>query len=177
MSVSPMPTPSTCPPSDEESVMSRTHRRSTAALLSAALLTGCGLAGPDTYGLDERQISTEIGDEFTLSVPLDVAMGEHWYVTAPEPDESVVRSVGEEEEWGGSGADEGGGNGTHSFRFETVGEGTTKIRLIQCPYTGCTGVGDMGGPVVPSPVPEGSPTPAPENRPKIHTYTVTVRQP
>ncbi|THA27107.1 hypothetical protein E4198_22805 [Streptomyces sp. RKND-216] len=152
-----------------------TGRGSATCILLVFALAGCSLFGSDTHGLDDRRIRTEVGEEFTLSVPLDVAMGEHWYVTVPRPDDAVVRDVADEEDWGGSGVGEGGAKGTHSFRFKAVGEGTTKIRLIQCPYTACTGGGDSGGPVVPSPVPSGSPTPDAEDRAKIHTYTVTVK--
>ncbi|WP_328877782.1 hypothetical protein [Streptomyces sp. NBC_00299] len=63
------------------------------------------------------------------------------------------------------------------FDFKAVGPGTTKIRLIQCPHGACADGGDAGGPVTPSPVPSGSPTPAEKYRATIHTYTVTVSKP
>lgn len=149
--------------------------RLTLSVLLTAGLTGCGLAGPSEYELDEKKVEVEVGEEFTLTVPVDIAMGEWWFLTSPKPDRSVVRSTGFREDAEDSGDLVGAGAGTKFFDFEAVGAGTTEINLIQCPYTGCTGGGDMGGPVVPSPVPSGSPTPRAEDRAKIHTYTVTVK--
>ncbi|MDT0381892.1 protease inhibitor I42 family protein [Streptomyces sp. DSM 42041] len=151
------------------------RHRAAWALLPVAVLSGCGLGGPDEYELGESSVQAEVGEEFVLSAPVSLAMGENWYITSPDPDSGVVRSTGTDEERGDDSGPQGASEGTYHFRFEAVGKGTTKIRLIQCPYTACTGGGDMGGPVVPSPVPSGSPTPDAEDRAKIHTYTVTVK--
>ncbi|NLU69172.1 protease inhibitor I42 family protein [Streptomyces sp. HNM0574] len=143
----------------------------------AAALSGCGLSGPEEYALGEKAVTVDEGEEFTLSVPVDIAMGEHWSTTSPEPDASVVRGTGDEEDAEDSGEADGAGKGTHRFTFKAVGTGTTKIRLIQCPHRACAGGGTAGGPVTASPVPSGSPSPPADERATVHTYTVTVRQP
>jgi len=140
--------------------------------LLTALLAGC--AGPDTYEQDEKNLQVESGDEFSLSVPVETAMGEDWYLGSPKPEKGVVRSTGDREETEGSDED-GGQSGTHYFDFKAVGPGTTKIRLLECPQSGCAGGGDAGGEVSPSPVPSGSPTPDADERGRYHTYTVTVK--
>jgi inhibitor of cysteine peptidase len=145
----------------------------TAALLTA--LSGCSLAGPDTYELGEKDIHVELDEEFTLTVPVDVPMGEHWYMTVPKPDASVVRPAGQREELEGGGENVGGGSGTNFFDFKAVGRGTTTIRLLQCPNGACSGGGSESGPVTPSPVPSGSPTPQAKYRATVHTYKVTVK--
>lgn len=153
--------------------------RSTLTPLASAVLltvlTGCGLTGPDTYQLDEKSVQTEVGEEFTLSVPLKISMGEHWDLTSPKPDASVVRSTGEDEDWEDGGDEAGSGGATKLFDFKAVGTGTTEIRLIQCPHGACAGGGSAGGAVTPSPVPSGSPTPDADERATVHTYTVTVK--
>lgn len=145
-------------------------------MLLSTLVTGCGLTGPDTYELGEKRVEVEKGEEFTLSVPVETAMGEWWHLTAPEPDSGVVKRLGKDEEIDGDDGDEAGGSsGTDLFTFRAVGTGTTKIRLIQCPNGACSGGGSQGGPVTPSPVPSGSPTPGKKYRATVHTYTVTVK--
>ncbi|RAJ70065.1 chagasin family peptidase inhibitor I42 [Streptomyces sp. Amel2xB2] len=152
-------------------------RLACSALLAGAL-AGCGLTGPDTYELGETNVEVEKGEEFTLSVPVETAQGEWWYLTTPKPDAAVVDRLGKDEEVDGDDDDEvGGSSGTDLFTFKAVGTGTTKIRLIQCPRGACAGGGSKGGPVTPSPVPSGSPTPDADERATVHTYTVTVTQP
>lgn len=147
-------------------------------LLSMTVLSGCGLFGPDTYELDERTVQVEIGETFTLEVPVDVAMGEQWYLTVPKPDVAVVRSSGMREHVEGAGDGlVGGGKGTDYFDFKAVGAGTTAVRLIQCPVSACAGGGSMGGPVMPSPSPTDGTAPHPDRVATVHTYTVTVRKP
>ncbi|NLU71568.1 protease inhibitor I42 family protein [Streptomyces sp. HNM0575] len=143
------------------------------------VLTGCGFTGPDTYELDQKSVEVEKGEEFALSVPVDTAMGEWWYVTSPKPDAAVVDGLGKDEKTDDSDEDDkvGGSSGTDLFKFKAVGPGTTKIRLIECPRGACAGGGSAGGPVTPSPVPSGSPSPDKKYRATIHTYTVTVKQP
>ncbi|MFC5212994.1 protease inhibitor I42 family protein [Streptomyces coerulescens] len=152
-------------------------RRLALPALLMTVLAGCGLTGPDTYELDEKNIEVDVGEKFTLSVSVDTAMGEWWYLTVPEPDPDVVRNADKREKIEADDAAVGSGSGTDSFDFKAVGPGTTKIRLIQCPRGACAGGGDAGGPVTPSPVPSGSPTPQEKYRATIHTYTVTVRKP
>ncbi|WP_338676573.1 protease inhibitor I42 family protein [Streptomyces sp. SCSIO 30461] len=141
------------------------------------VLAGCGLVGPDTYELNEKHIEVDAGEEFTLSVPVAVAMGERWYLTSPEPDPDIVRNKGKRDEIEGDDDDVvGGASGTDFFDFEAVGPGTTEIRLIQCPPQACDGGGDTG-PATPAPIPSGGPTLNAKYRATIHTYTVTVRKP
>lgn len=153
----------------------RGHRMRLLVLLpSTTLLAGCGLFGPDTYDLDHRTVQAEVGERFTLEVHVDVAMGEHWYMTRPEPDGSVVRRAGireEVEDQGGGIA--GGATGTNFFDFEAMGPGSTKIRLIECPNSACTREdGDIA-----VPVPSGDPSSNQSaDQPTVHTYTVTVRK-
>ncbi len=145
------------------------------SVLLGTVLTGCGLIGPDTYEPGERDVQAEVGEEFTLAVPVDIAMGEWWFMTSPKPDRAVVRSTGFREETEDSGDLIGAGKGTKYFDFKAVGEGTTEIRLIQCPHGACVGGGDSGEPAEPEPIPSGSPTPQAKYRAVIHTYTVTVK--
>lgn len=156
--------------------MTSALRRLALPALLMPLLAGCGSTGPDTYELGEKHIQVDTGEEFRLSVPVDTAMGEWWYLTSPEPDPDVVRKTGRQEETKADDDAVGSGSGTDSFGFKAVGPGTTKIRLIQCPPGACAGGGDTGGPVTASPVPSGSPTPQKKYRATVHTFTVTVRK-
>ncbi|WP_171904212.1 protease inhibitor I42 family protein [Streptomyces abyssalis] len=147
-------------------------------LLLMSALTGCGPTGPTTYEVGEKKVEVDRGEEFTLSVPVDTAMGEWWHLTSPKPDAAVVDSIGKDEKLDGDDDDEvGGSSGTDLFQFKAVGKGTTKIRLIECPRGACAGGGGAGGAVTPSPVPSGSPAPDKKYRATVHIYTVTVKQP
>ena len=157
--------------------MTSVPRRLALPVLLMTVLAGCGTTGPDTYELGEKHIQVDAGEEFRLSVPVDTAMGEWWYLTSPQPDRDVVRRTDKREEVEADDGAVGSGSGTDFFGFKAVGPGTTKIRLIQCPRGACAGGGDAGGPVTPSPVPSGSPALPKEERATIHTYTVTVRKP
>ncbi|RSO06802.1 hypothetical protein DMH26_05935, partial [Streptomyces sp. WAC 05379] len=112
--------------------MTSVLRRLALPALLTTMLAGCGLTGPDTYELGETQIQVDEGEEFTLSVPVDTAMGEWWYLTSPEPDTDIVRNTDKREEIDADDDAIGSGSGTDSFDFKAVGTGTTKIRLIQC---------------------------------------------
>ncbi|CAM5587120.1 MULTISPECIES: protease inhibitor I42 family protein [Streptomyces] len=157
--------------------MTGTVRRLVLPALLMTALAGCGAPEPDTYQLGDHRIQVDAGEEFTLSVPVDTAMGEWWYVTSPGPDPDVVRGTGRREETEADDDAVGSGSGTDLFDFEAVGPGTTRISLIQCPRGACAGGGSAGGPVTPSPVPSGSPAPDGKYRATVHVYTVTVRQP
>ncbi|MFJ7017202.1 protease inhibitor I42 family protein [Streptomyces sp. NPDC101117] len=156
--------------------MTSTLRRLALPALLMTMLAGCGDPGPKTYELGENRIRVDPGEEFTLSVPVDTAMGEWWYLTSPDPDPDVVRRTDRREEIQADDDAVGSGSGTDLFDFKAVGPGTTQIRLIQCPRGACAGGGSTGGPVTPSPVPSGSPTPDEKYRATVHTYTVTVRK-
>ncbi|MGW2571250.1 protease inhibitor I42 family protein [Streptomyces sp. NPDC001537] len=157
--------------------MTSALRRLAPAALLMTVLAGCSSTGPDTYELGEKHIEVDAGEEFRLSVPVDTATGEWWYLTSPEPNRDVVRRTDKREDIEADDDAVGSGSGTDLFGFKAVGPGTTEIRLIQCPRGACAGGGDAGGPVTPSPVPSGSPTPQKKYRAAIHTYTVTVRKP
>jgi len=152
------------------------RRRALSVLLLTAL-AGCAAPEPDTYELDENRVQVAVGEEFTLSVPVDTAMGEWWYVTSPDPDPDVGRGTGKREETEADDDAVGSGSGTDLFDFEAVGPGTTRISLIQCPRGACAGGGSAGGPVTPSPVPSGSPAPEGKYRATVHVYTVIVKKP
>ncbi|MCF2537337.1 protease inhibitor I42 family protein [Streptomyces sp. FB2] len=157
--------------------MTRALRRLTLPALLTTVLAGCGAPGSDTYEPGGNRIQVDAGEEFTLSVPVDTAMGEWWYLTSPDPAPDVVRGLGEREQIEADEVVVGSGGGTDLFDFEAVGPGTTEIRLIRCPVGACAGGGSRGGPVAPSPVPSGSPAPDEKYRATVHPYTVTVRKP
>lgn len=130
-------------------------RRAVAALAppvlvlgSVAALAGCGMlggGGPEEYGIGRRTIEAEVGEEFSLSLPMEPSQGEWWYRVDPQPDEKVVRGQGDREEYEGSDL-AGGGDGTQSFDFEAVGPGTTEIKVLHCPVGTCTGKGASAAP-------------------------------
>ncbi|MET9514663.1 protease inhibitor I42 family protein [Streptomyces sp. NPDC002994] len=146
-------------------------------LLSALVLSGCGLFGPPTYAYDERSIEVDAGEEFTLSVPASPSLGENWYVADPRPDRDVARLRGQDEDWEDDGGVDGGGGGTQSFTFRAVEPGTTKIKLLYCKLGTCAA--KFGDPA-PSPSPSESPFPVAsgspgENDREYFIYTLTVR--
>ena len=69
-------------------------RRLALPVLLMTVLAGCGVGGPHTYELGEKDIQVDAGKEFTLSVPVDTATGEWWYLASPQPDRDVVRKTG-----------------------------------------------------------------------------------
>lgn len=154
--------------------MRRAFRPVLSAVLLGAAATGCGLTGPDEYELPDKHIEVEQGEEFVLSVEVETAEGESWYETAPKPDAAVVARLGRDEDAEGEKDDDtvGGSRATGSFTYRAVGKGTTEIRLIACPPGTCAA---EGGAASPSPAPGGGPTPDTEDRPAVHTWTVTVK--
>jgi predicted secreted protein len=153
------------------------HRFATAFALSLSVLVlaGCGLMEPGTYGVDERSIEVEAGEEFTLAVPASPSLGQNWHLAAPLPDRAVVEHVGQREDTEGSDAD-GGADGTQLFDFQAVERGTTQIKLLHCPLGSC---GAKFGDPAPSPSSSASPYPtataAPGRTSEYFIYTVTVR--
>ncbi len=142
------------------------HRLSTALALplTAVMLSGCGLVGPETFGADDRSIEVDAGDTFELTLPANPSMGQDWNIVRPGPDRATVRQEGgrEDDFAGDSGAD-GGGDGTQTFTFQTVDAGTTEIELSYCVLGACPDGDDRTA------------TGSPGNDPAYFTYTVTVR--
>ncbi|MFK0120532.1 protease inhibitor I42 family protein [Streptomyces sp. NPDC090994] len=150
----------------------RTRLAPTAFLLGAVCaLTACGSsAGPQEYGTGQRSIKAEVGDKFTLSFPMQPTQGEWWYRVDPEPDEKIVRSEGDREDYEGSGG-AGGGDGTQFFDFEAIGAGTTEIRILHCPVGTCVGKGATA-----SPKPDADSTNSDQaDKARYYTFEVTVR--
>jgi predicted secreted protein len=135
-------------------------------------LAACGAAtGPEEYGTDRRTIEAEVGEEFTLSLPMQPSQGEWWYRVTPRPDEKVVRSEGDREDYEGSDL-VGGGDGTQYFDFKAVGPGTTEIRVLHCPVGTCVGKGESA-----SPRPGATSTNSDQaGRARYYTFTVSVRR-
>ncbi|MGP4084696.1 protease inhibitor I42 family protein [Streptomyces sp. KR55] len=144
---------------------STTGRAVAAAVALLALTAGCG--GPAEYGIDERSITAEPGDRFTLTVDENPSTGERWYLVTPKPDASVVRSRGDDYHADDDTGSLVGSGGRRVFTFEATGAGRTRIVLLHCPVYACDG--DRA-----SPAPA---TTAPVSRPAAErtTYTVTVK--
>ncbi|MDG4862482.1 protease inhibitor I42 family protein [Streptomyces sp. T-3] len=155
------------------------RHRLAALPLSALLLSGCGMFGPATFEVDDRSIEVDAGDEFRLELPANPAIAEDWYLVSPHPDRAVVERAGEHKETEPSDPGVvGGGDGTQYFDFKAVKAGTTKIKLIHCPYNRCT----SGTPENPDPQPtltEETEAPvatgSPGMDPQYFIFTVTVQ--
>src|SRR5439155_4665815 len=100
------------------SVMTSALRRLALPALLMTVTAGCGSTGPDTYELGDKNIQVDAGKEFRLSVPVDTAMGEWWYLTSPKPEPDVVRRTGKQEEIKADDDAVGSGSGTDSFDFK-----------------------------------------------------------
>jgi hypothetical protein len=142
-----------------------------AVLAVVGITAFLGAFGPPEYGTGDRDIQAEAGEQFVLSFPISATQGEWWYRVGPAPDENVVRSRDESEDYEGSDAVGGGGDGAQRFTFEAVRPGTTRIRVLHCPYGTCTGKGASATPK-PGAVSSISGTPA---KARYYTFTVTVR--
>lgn len=178
--------PSNCPPT--EVILMPTHlpnailRRALTpalttltALTVLTVLTGCGLLGPSTYDTDETAIEADSGEKFTLSVPSNSSLGEHWYVAEPKPAARVLRAAGEDRENPGGDAI-GAGGGRQLFHFKAVGRGSTTIRLIHCPVGSCIDKGEDSATASPPPSPSPGSTVVPRvDPPTYHSYHVTVK--
>lgn len=145
------------------------RRTAGVAVAATVLLAGCasGSDEPTSHPTEDTTITAEVGERFTLAVPENASTREHWYVVAPQPDASVVRTADRRYE----SPDDGrsiGGDGELVFTFEATGRGSTRIVLLHCTFptagaAACGGGGAAGG---------ASPTPTAE--PERVTYTVTV---
>lgn len=151
----------------------RSRRVLAAAVALVALATGCGESkgdSPRSHPTAESKVSVEVGEAFTLAVDENPSTGERWYLDAPEPDASVVRSRGDDYESDAEDADERPGvGGTRVFTFEATGAGRTEIALLHCPVYTCT-----GGPKSPAPASPSASASASRPAPERITYTVTV---
>lgn len=154
------------------------------AALPVAALAGCGLTGPAAYGTDERTVTVETGDEFTLEVPASPTLGENWYLAEPRPDSAVLSFDGKGEDIEGD--DEGvvgSGGGTQHFDFTALRPGKTTVKLLYCPHGLCHSAAEVtaspspGGTASPVPVTTAaeSDTPNDTDNPTYYLYTITVR--
>lgn len=155
----------------------KTARALTGAALGAltlvTVLAITGFFGPAEYGTDERTITVEAGEEFTLTVPARPWMGEHWYL-AGKPDGDVLDYGGTREEI--EGTDEGisgGGDGTAYFDFTARAKGTTTVTLLHCPMARCGSVAQAEATT--PPVPTADATDEPADEPAWFHYEITVR--
>lgn len=142
------------------------------AAVLLALVTGCGGAGgddapgPTSHPTEDTSITAKAGERFTLTVGGENgSTRSHWYLVAPKPDTSVVRSRGQEYK-----ADPGtekmvGSGGSLTFTFEATGKGHTEIVLMHCTFNTCNGSTASPGPQTTAPT---------KAEPETITYTVTV---
>lgn len=153
-----------------------------AAAAALLLLAGCGSSGgADEYGTEKRAITVDAGDEFTLKVPANPALGQNWYLAEPRPDANVVKYRGKREEEEGS-DNIGGGDGTQFFDFTARKPGKATVKLLHCPMGSCHS-GTQSAAPIPSATASGkasaSPYPTatstPDDRPAFFVYTITVR--
>ncbi|MEU5978783.1 protease inhibitor I42 family protein [Streptomyces sp. NPDC047315] len=147
-----------------------------AAVALVALAAGCGESkgdSPRSHPTAESKVSVDVGEAFTLAVDENPSTGERWYLDAPEPDASVVRSRGDDYESDAESDDDAaerpGVGGTRVFTFEATGAGSTEIALLHCPVYTCT-----GGPKSPAPASPSASAAASRPAPERITYTVTV---
>lgn len=153
-----------------------------AAAAAVLLLTGCGSSGgADEYGTEKRAITVDAGDEFTLKVPANPALGQNWYLAEPQPHTDVLKYRGKREEEEGS-DNTGGGDGTQYFDFTARKSGKATVKLLHCPMGSCHSGTESAAPL-PSATASGkastSPYPTatgtPDDRPAFFVYTITVR--
>lgn len=112
-------------------------RRARAGLASlpllAVLVSGCGDGGKldhgTVFGAGSRAISVSPGERFSLHWKLAVVPGNDWKVVAPQPDSSVVKSVGTDK----IAPDGGTGDGGELYLvFEAGSKGSTKMTVADC---------------------------------------------
>ncbi|MBN0044952.1 protease inhibitor I42 family protein [Streptomyces actuosus] len=153
-----------------------------AAAAAVLALTGCGAQeGADHYGTADRTVTVDAGEEFTLEVPANPALGQNWYLAEPRPDTHVLTYRGKREEEKGGGST-GSGDGTQYFDFTALRAGRATVRLLHCPMAGCHSGTETAAPF-PDPSRPGtttmSPFPTatgtPDDLPAFFVYTITVR--
>ncbi|MCX4512600.1 protease inhibitor I42 family protein [Streptomyces sp. NBC_01619] len=141
----------------------RSALRTTPALAALLLvLTGCG---DSAYETDERTISVESGEKFTLEVPADPELGQNWYLASPAADPDVLKYRGDRE-------DTGEGDGTQFFDFTALSPGKATVKLLFCPYGRCHSAEEAAS----KPVPTATGTPKDSDQEAAYyLYTITVR--
>ncbi|SOD85826.1 protease inhibitor I42 family protein [Streptomyces sp. Ag109_G2-15] len=155
-----------------------------AAAAGALVLTGCGGAGgADEYGTEKRAVTVDSGDEFTLKVPANPALGQNWYLAEPRPDANILKYRGKREEEEGGGSDSiGSGDGTQYFDFTALKSGKATVKLLHCPMASCHSGTESAAPfpnatapgtTTMSPFPTATGTP--DDLPAFFVYTITVR--
>ncbi|MFE2095953.1 MULTISPECIES: protease inhibitor I42 family protein [unclassified Streptomyces] len=162
----------------------RTVMTSLATAAAAVLvLSGCGgQGGVDEYGTKERgAVTVGAGDEFTLKVPANPALGQNWYLAEPRPDKDILKYRGKREEESGGGST-GSGDGTQYFDFTALKSGKATVKLLHCPMAGCHSGTESAAPfpnatapgtTTMSPFPTATGTP--DDLPAFFVYTITVR--
>ena len=153
-----------------------------AAAAGLLVLTGCGATGgADEYGTEKRAITVDEGDQFTLKVPANPALGQNWYLAEPRPDGHVLKYRGKREEEEGSDLI-GGGDGTQFFDFTALTSGKATVTLLHCPMGSCHSGTESATPYptatasgTPSMSPYPTATGTPDDRPAFFVYTITVR--
>jgi predicted secreted protein len=154
-----------------------------AAVAGVLLLAGCGTSGAGTeYGAEERSITVDKGEEFTLKVPANPALGQNWYLAEPKPEADVLEYRGKREETEGGGDLIGAGDGTQFFDFTALKPGRATIRLLHCPMAQCHSGTESAKPYPKASITPGGPsespfptaTGTPTDRAAFFVYTVTV---
>ncbi|WP_405600060.1 protease inhibitor I42 family protein [Streptomyces sp. NBC_00191] len=136
----------------------------TAPVLAALLLvlTGCG---DSEYETDERTVSVDHGEQFTLKVPASPELGQNWYLADPRPDPEVL-------EYRGFREDDSVSDGAQFFDFTALSPGKATVKLLFCPYARCSSANEVAA----SPVPTATSTPKnADQEPAYYLYTITVR--
>ncbi|MEU6088997.1 protease inhibitor I42 family protein [Streptomyces sp. NPDC047085] len=144
----------------------------TPSVSAAPTATGTGKATAE-YGLEQRTVTVEPGEEFSLTVPSAATLGEHWYLADPEPDAAVLKHRGDR----ASGDDSdmiGSTGGTQSFNFTALAKGRTTVRLLYCPLDTCTGPGPHDRSTL-TPTPTGTASKSPASPSPYPTLTATPR--
>jgi inhibitor of cysteine peptidase len=155
-------------------------RRPAAMAALALALTACGSSdsgsGSTSYGTQDRAITVDAGEDFTLEVPASSAMGENWYLADPKPDPAVLDGGGKREDT------DAGDDGMEYFDFTGVKAGKATVKLLHCPNGFCHSADEVEGATA-SPAPSGAPaaspvptaTGAPDDRVEYFVYEITVR--
>ncbi|MFD7403393.1 protease inhibitor I42 family protein [Streptomyces sp. NPDC059866] len=158
-------------------------RRATVAaltLLGLTAMTGCGGGSGTEFGVQERSITVDKGDDFTLEVPANPNLGQNWYLADPRPDSDVLKYDGKREDTeGGDPGVAGSGDGTQYFDFAAVASGRTTVKLLYCPSGLCHSAAQATASPSSSAAPVSGPVPTatgtPDDDVAYFLYEITVR--